>query len=50
MLQQLMFCEEPPLTLDRITDSLVNNQPGWSFLADPSNELGDSYRWLSEQA
>ncbi|KAF7944511.1 hypothetical protein EAE96_010902 [Botrytis aclada] len=50
MLHQLMFNWKPVVSLERIEDSLANNQPGWSFLTEPSNRLGDSYRQLSEQA
>ena len=44
MLQQLMFDWKPVVTLERVKDSLVNNQPGCSFLTEPSNQLGDSYK------
>lgn len=50
MLQQLMFDWQPAVDLKRIRDSLVNSQPGWSFLTEPSNQLSDSYRQLSERA
>ncbi|KAF7959266.1 hypothetical protein EAE96_002780 [Botrytis aclada] len=50
MLHQLIFNWKPVVSLERIEDSLANNQPGWSFLTEPSNRLGDSYRQLSEQA
>jgi hypothetical protein len=50
MLQQLMFNSRPAISLEQITDSLVNSQPSWSFLTEPSNQLGNRYRWLSEQA
>lgn len=33
-----------------IRDSLVQNQPGWSFLRDPSNGLQNSFRHLQRRA
>ena len=36
--------------LHSIQDSLVQNQPGWSFLRDPSNGLQNSFRHLQRRA
>ena len=50
LLQELMFDWRPAVDLEKIQDSLVNSQVGWSFLKDLANELGGCYQQLSERA
>jgi hypothetical protein len=49
-LLELMFGWRPLVDLSKITDSMAERQPGWSFLQEPSNRLQLSFKHLHRQA
>ena len=49
-LDDLLFDWWPDVQLDRIRDDMSIRRPGYSFLADPMNNLQSSFRTLSKRA
>jgi hypothetical protein len=49
-LRQLMLGWDPVIDLQVIQDSLIEDQPGWSFLSSPANNLQYSFQHLQQLA
>lgn len=48
--QEAMFGWNPTVNFTAIQDSLVQNEPRWSFLKSPSNQLQNSFRYLHRRS
>ncbi|KAJ9633673.1 hypothetical protein H2199_009285 [Coniosporium tulheliwenetii] len=48
--EDLLFSWWPEVKLELIRDNLATHRPGYSFLADPVNQLQNSFRVLSRRA
>lgn len=50
LLESLLFDWSPDVCLEGIQDDIANSRPGYSFLAEPANNLRSSFRVLSKGA